>query len=268
MRISVLYYKLILLCDEFDLCLAFARPCLLPYKPQRKNTPPKTACWVGYSDLAEGKQSDVTNNSPIRHPVLTRYITLCSNLHTWPLRWKANSADLFTKFCRTRELHDCYVMLHPGPRAIIFMHFHFRNTINFPIVFLIVSSWKYVITNKIHSTKKMTTNPPIPSCLTHVLSARSLWQEQPYVIESGFQSRGFFCLWNLESGKNLLVESGILGFGIRNYISRNLESKFYWQRVRNPVAGIRDPWRGIQNPRLSWISLSNMKETVTRVDNT
>ena len=124
---------------SFDLCLAFARPCLLRYKPQRKNTPPKTACCVGYSDLAEGKQSDVTNKSPIRHPVLTRYITLCSNLDTWPLRWKANSADLFTKFCRSRELHDCYVMLHPGPRAIIFMHFHFRNIINFPIVFLIVS---------------------------------------------------------------------------------------------------------------------------------
>ena len=63
----------------------------------------------------------------------------------------------------------------------------------------------------------MTTNPPIPSCLTHVLSARSLWQEQPYVIESGFQSRGFF----------LFVKSGI-------------REKF--------ACGIRDP--GLWNPEL------------------
>ena len=112
----------------------------LTVQTTKENTPPKTARCVGCSHLAKGKQSDVTNKSSIRHPVLTCYITLCSNLDTWPLRWKANSANLFTKFCRPRELHDSYVMLHPGPRVIIFVHFHFRNIVNFPIVFLIVSS--------------------------------------------------------------------------------------------------------------------------------
>ena len=33
----------------------------------------------------------------------------------------------------------------------------------------------------------------------------------------------------------------------------NPESKFHLQRLRNQLFGIRNPWRGIQNPRLSWI---------------
>ena len=46
-----------------------------------------------------------------------------------------------------------------------------------------------------------------------------------------------------------ILESGILGFGIRNpAVKWNSESKFHWQRILNPQ-------RGIQNPRLSWISL-------------
>ena len=31
--------------------------------------------------------------------------------------------------------------------------------------------------------------------------------------------------------------------------------KFHWQRIQNPVSRIRNPWRGIQIPRLSWIPL-------------
>ena len=45
-----------------------------------------------------------------------------------------------------------------------------------------------------------------------------------------------------ESGKFLLVESGILGSG-----------------TSNPVPGIRNPRREIQNPRLSWIHLHGAK---------
>ena len=56
-----------------------------------------------------------------------------------------------------------------------------------------------------------------------------------------------FCLWNRESGKQL-KESGIpLTIGIQNPSSTDKD----W----NPVPGIRNPRRGIQNPRLSWISL-------------
>ena len=33
----------------------------------------------------------------------------------------------------------------------------------------------------------------------------------------------------------------------------NPESKFHLQRLRNQLFGIQNPWRGIQNPRLSWI---------------
>ena len=73
-------------------------------------------------------------------------------------------------------------------------------------------------------------------------------------------------LWNIEgirilqSGKLLLVESGILGFGIRDTAARirnftsdwNPESKFA-DKGWNLVTGIRNTRRGIQNPRLSWI---------------
>ena len=63
-----------------------------------------------------------------------------------------------------------------------------------------------------------------------------------------------------------LVESGILCFGIRNTDQKSgshyrLESrtwsKFHWQRIRYPlpIPEIRNHGRGIQNPRLSWISL-------------
>ena len=47
----------------------------------------------------------------------------------------------------------------------------------------------------------------------------------------------------------------IFACGIRNPTENwSSESKFHWQRIRNPVPGIRNPRRGIQNPTLSWIS--------------
>ena len=55
-----------------------------------------------------------------------------------------------------------------------------------------------------------------------------------------------------ESGKCLLVESGIpLRIGIQNQSS----TEKHW----NPVPGIRNSRRGIQNPRLSWILLHEDK---------
>ena len=73
-----------------------------------------------------------------------------------------------------------------------------------------------------------------------------------------------------ETVKFLLVESRTLDFGIRNiwnpeYSSRNPESGIILtigiqnpsstDKDWNPVPGIRNPRRGIQNPRLSWIPL-------------
>ena len=45
--------------------------------------------------------------------------------------------------------------------------------------------------------------------------------------------------------KILLIESGILSFGIQNPSSADKD----W----NPAPGIRNPWHGMRNPRLSWI---------------
>ena len=49
----------------------------------------------------------------------------------------------------------------------------------------------------------------------------------PHVREYGFRNPEvrYFCLWNPKSGKILLVESGIIGFGIRNTA----------QKIRNPT---------------------------------
>ena len=88
-----------------------------------------------------------------------------------------------------------------------------------------------------------------------------------HVRESGFRNPINFCFWNPESGKILLVESGILDSGIRNtaqvirnpIIDWNSKTKSHWQGM-NPVPGIRNPWRGIQNPRMSWIPLQGGKK--------
>ena len=67
--------------------------------------------------------------------------------------------------------------------------------------------------------------------------------------------------WILESEKFLLVETGILGSGMRKTAEGirnptydwNPESKFHGQRIRYPGPGI-------QNPRLSWILLHGAKK--------
>ena len=67
-----------------------------------------------------------------------------------------------------------------------------------------------------------------------------------------------------ESRKFLVVDSGILDFGlgirnsvqgIGNYVNDwNPESKCHWKPIRNPVPGILNPQRKIQNPGRSWIT--------------
>lgn len=65
-----------------------------------------------------------------------------------------------------------------------------------------------------------------------------------------------------ECEKFLLVESGLLGFGLRNTAevlripdnNWNPESKFHLKLIRNPVFGVPSPERRIQNPRQSWIT--------------
>ena len=72
----------------------------------------------------------------------------------------------------------------------------------------------------------------------------------------------------MESRIQEIVVCGIgnPGFWKTEYSSRNPEStndcnrgnpfdNFHWQRIWNPVSGIRNPRRGIQNPRLPWIPL-------------
>ena len=71
-----------------------------------------------------------------------------------------------------------------------------------------------------------------------------------HIRDSGFRNQRKWCLWNseswvLESGIQLKDSGILLTIGIQNPSSTDK----YW----NPVPGIRNPHRGIQNPRLSWI---------------
>ena len=69
--------------------------------------------------------------------------------------------------------------------------------------------------------------------------------------------------------KFLLVESGILGFGMRNTAQRIRNPTKDWNPIQgstrknwNEVPGIRNPpRRGIQNPRLSRIPLHETKSS-------
>ena len=62
-----------------------------------------------------------------------------------------------------------------------------------------------------------------------------------------------FCLWNPESVEVLLVNSGILGFGIPN-AAQGIQNPSFTDKDWNPVPGILNPCQGIQNTRLSWIT--------------
>ena len=88
--------------------------------------------------------------------------------------------------------------------------------------------------------------------LSNRISRKITRYKQPMRTE---QSRPWKGIRITESRKILLMESGILGIGIRNTTQEirnptndwHPESKFYWQIVKSwPVPGI-------QNPRLSWI---------------
>ena len=77
-----------------------------------------------------------------------------------------------------------------------------------------------------------------------------------------------FCLWNLEAQKILLLASGILGFGIRNTAQRirnpltiEIQNPTFTDKDWNRVPGIRNPLRGIQSPKLSWIPLHGAIDT-------
>ena len=74
-----------------------------------------------------------------------------------------------------------------------------------------------------------------------------------YIQNQDFQIReiilGNLCLWNTESRNLLLVESGILSFGIRNPTQGiqnptkdwDSESKFHWQGIGNPPLRVKYP---------------------------
>ena len=83
------------------------------------------------------------------------------------------------------------------------------------------------------------------------------WHGNQHAILSSHHPENF-CLWDPESAKILLVESGIQGIGIwntaqgnRNYIplTIGIQNPSYTVKDWNPVPGIRNPRRGIQDPR-------------------
>ena len=97
----------------------------------------------------------------------------------------------------------------------------------------------------------------------------------PCVKEFEFRKpeSGKFLVEESSIQKFVLVKSRILGFGIRNTDLRirnptydcNPESKVHWQRIPNTAPGSRNPWRGIQNPRLSWIPFKGRVQVACRI---
>ena len=85
-----------------------------------------------------------------------------------------------------------------------------------------------------------------------------LWNPEPekiFLLESGTQE--IFCLWNPESGKIFLwnPESGALESGIQLKESANPLKIGQVPLTKTGIQylGIRNPLRGIQNPRLSFL---------------
>ena len=82
-------------------------------------------------------------------------------------------------------------------------------------------------------------------------------EENPFVSCKGIRIPECkkFLLVESRIWENLLVESGILGFGIQNTAQGIRNPTNFWIRNQisidkdwNPVIGVWDPWCGIQNP--------------------
>ena len=91
---------------------------------------------------------------------------------------------------------------------------------------------------------------------------RKLWISlvNHWVIKNSPHVRESFCLLNPESGNIFLVESGILGLKIPKIQLKESGIQVSADKGWNPVRGIRDLPRGIQNPRPSWIPLHEVKK--------
>ena len=103
----------------------------------------------------------------------------------------------------------------------------------------------------------ITTSPPSLS------KSEVCEMDSPHLREYGFRNPKNFWSWNPQSGKIFIMESGILGFGIRNTAQGiqnpangwNPESRIQvpLTKIWNLVTGIGNPGRGIQNPdSLTW----------------
>lgn len=95
-----------------------------------------------------------------------------------------------------------------------------------------------------------------------VLDYKTLTKYSNHVSLSGFRNRRNFRSWNPKSRSYSFFQSGVLCFGIRNTATYwNAESNFHWKGIQNPVPEFRNPQRGIQNSRTSWItSVINAKK--------
>ena len=83
----------------------------------------------------------------------------------------------------------------------------------------------------------------------------------PHVRESGILNRENFCLRNPEYGKCLLVESGIMGFGIRNPITTDKELEF---SAWNPESTTCNPESKSVLDSLTWDKKEELKPRISQ----
>ena len=78
--------------------------------------------------------------------------------------------------------------------------------------------------------------------------------------DSGIPESGKFLLVEFGVPEVFLVESEILGFGIRNIFQGNRNPSSIYEE-----SGVQNPRHGFQNPRLSWIPLHGTNSRMTHL---
>lgn len=86
------------------------------------------------------------------------------------------------------------------------------------------------------------------------------WCKENYVIVVALY---WLCIrsFGFRNPEKFAYTSGILSWALESIISLrnpndwNVESKFHWQRIANPVPLFQNPQYGIQNPSMYWITL-------------
>ena len=119
------------------------------------------------------------------------------------------------------------------------------------------------LTSTLNCTTSSLARKGLPGCCESSIKYRPLQGYPDQMQDFGIQENFAFKI------RSLGLEIQNSGKKTRNpFWGWNLESNFHWPRILNLVLewGIQNPWRGIQNPSLSWITLHGAIKGFREVD--